>query len=365
MSDNPRITFGMIVLNGEPFTRYNLRSLYPYAHQIIVVEGACQSAKNIATPDGHSRDTTLEVLRRFQAEEDPENKVLVVTAEDEAHPDGFWSEKDEMSQAYAKRATGDYLWQVDSDEFYTESTMQQVIDMITADRSITEIDFTQFTFWGGFDYIADGSFLRHFDVRRVFAWGPGYKYAKHRPPTILTDQGADVHTIKLVTARTTADAGLRMMHYSLLLPQQVTEKCDYYSAVAWIDRKKAVEWAQDIFFGLQKPYRVHNVYEHPSWLERFTGDHPKQIEAMRADIERGILETPLRKTDDIDRLLASIGYRLGRFALRATEPAYNVIHPHAAKWAGRFRLVFCEPSKAWAKIKDRSARTEQHETRKR
>ena len=36
---SPRVTFGIIVLNGEPFTRYCLRSLYPFAHQIIVVEG--------------------------------------------------------------------------------------------------------------------------------------------------------------------------------------------------------------------------------------------------------------------------------------------------------------------------------------
>ena len=35
-----QVTFGTIVLNGEPFTRHNLRALYPFAHQIIVVEGA-------------------------------------------------------------------------------------------------------------------------------------------------------------------------------------------------------------------------------------------------------------------------------------------------------------------------------------
>jgi len=35
----PKITFGIIILNGESFTRYNLRSLYPFAYQIIVVEG--------------------------------------------------------------------------------------------------------------------------------------------------------------------------------------------------------------------------------------------------------------------------------------------------------------------------------------
>jgi hypothetical protein len=39
----PLISFGMIVLNGEPFLRYNLRVLYPFAHQIIVVEGPAAS----------------------------------------------------------------------------------------------------------------------------------------------------------------------------------------------------------------------------------------------------------------------------------------------------------------------------------
>lgn len=32
-----KITFGMIILNEEPFIRYNLRSFYEFAHQIIIV----------------------------------------------------------------------------------------------------------------------------------------------------------------------------------------------------------------------------------------------------------------------------------------------------------------------------------------
>ena len=44
-----KITFGMIVLNGEPFIRYNLQALYPFAYQIIVVEGATIAAANVAT----------------------------------------------------------------------------------------------------------------------------------------------------------------------------------------------------------------------------------------------------------------------------------------------------------------------------
>ena len=72
---SPKISFGIIVLNGEPFVRYNLRSLYPFAHEIIVVEGAAPAAAGIATADGHSRDSTLDTLWRFKAEEDHEQKI--------------------------------------------------------------------------------------------------------------------------------------------------------------------------------------------------------------------------------------------------------------------------------------------------
>ena len=142
MSDSPRITFGIIVLNGEPFIRHTLRGLYPFAHEIIVVEGATPGARNIATGDGHSRDTTLKTLDDFKAHEDSKDKLVIVTRQ------GFWSEKDEMSQAYAARATGEYLWQVDVDEFYQPADMQAVIDLLAADPSITAVSFNTITFLG-------------------------------------------------------------------------------------------------------------------------------------------------------------------------------------------------------------------------
>jgi hypothetical protein len=155
--DYPQITFGMIVLNGEPFIRYNLRTLYPFAHQIIVVEGACSGAKGIATADGHSMDTTQDTLKRFKNEEDHDDKLFIVTAEDEGYPDGFWSEKDEMSQAYAKRATGNYLWQIDVDEFYLERDMEKVVKLLRTGADM--VSFYNLSFWGSPNYIVDGFWL--------------------------------------------------------------------------------------------------------------------------------------------------------------------------------------------------------------
>ena len=108
-ADFPRISFGIIVLNGEPFTKYCLRQLYPHAYEIIVVEGGSRKAIDEA-PEGHSTDGTLEALYEFKAQEDPEDKIQIITRDD------FWTEKDEQSQAYAQVATGDHLWQVDIDE---------------------------------------------------------------------------------------------------------------------------------------------------------------------------------------------------------------------------------------------------------
>lgn len=316
----PKVTFGVIVLNGEPFTRYLLRSLYPFAHQIIVVEGSAPGGVNVATPEGHSSDGTLDVLRRFAAEEDPDAKVTVVTAEDEGHPNGFWpGEKHEQSRAYATRATGDYLWQVDVDEFYLPDDIERVLRMLAADPSISAVTFKQTTFWGGLDYWVDGWYLRRGATyyHRLFKWGPGFTYSTHRPPTVLDASGTDMRSLHWLSGPETARLGLRLYHYSLLLPKQVIEKCDYYSHAAWAKRAGALEWANRAWMRLEQPYRVHNVYDHPSWLERWSGSHPPEVVRMVEDLRTSGGATALRPTGDIERLLASPRYRLGRAWLKA------------------------------------------------
>jgi hypothetical protein len=212
VSEKVKITFGMIVLNGLPFIEYNLRALYPYAHQIIIVEGAAPSAKYVASIDGHSQDDTLAVLRRFQNEEDPEGKIIIVTAEDENYPDGFWPEKDEMSQAYAERATGNYIWQIDTDEFYLEEDMQQIIQLLAGDSEIKTISFSMHTFWGDAPYKVNGFFLEKFMVHRIFAWGDGYSYQTHRPVTIIDNQGRDLRTLKWMSPAAMRARNISMYH---------------------------------------------------------------------------------------------------------------------------------------------------------
>lgn len=311
----PRVTFGIIVLNGEPFTRYCLRALYPFAHEIIVVEGACNKAAAIATPSGHSTDRTLETLHHFKAEEDPENKVQIVVRE------GFWGEKDEQSRAYAERATGDYLWQIDIDEFYQPGDMQAILKMLSNDPRITTLSFKQLTFWGGFDYNVDGWHLRRGAgiYHRLFKWGPGYRYAAHRPPTVTDPSGRDLRSVKWLSGQGLARDNILLYHYSLLFPKQVIEKCRYYDDAPWVSRNRYRVWAEQNYLRLKNPFRVHNLYDQPSWLERFSGCHPPQIEEMRRDIRAGRVEVGLRATDDIEHILQSPKYKLGRLGLKLLD----------------------------------------------
>lgn len=323
----PKVTFGMIVLNGLPFLPYNLRALYPFAHQIIVVEGAAPGAAGIATPDGHSHDGTLEELRRFARDEDPEGKVVVVTAEDDGHPDGFWpGEKDEQSRAYAARATGEYLWQVDVDEFYLPEAMRTMIETLARDPGITAVTFPTHTFWGSPRCVADGWFLRRgaADYHRLFKWGPGYTYAAHRPPTVTDDRGRDTRDVHWMSARETRALGVVMYHYSLLFPEQAIEKVDYYSHWSmyegWFDGGEGSRWLKQSYLSLQRPFRVHNVYRYPSWLERFDGPLPPQVEAMATDLMAGRAPTQIRPMDDVEKLLRSPRYRAGRRLLQLLDP---------------------------------------------
>ena len=325
MSDLPRFTFGIIVLNNEPFTRYLLRQLYPFAHQIIVVEGAAPASSHAADPRGHSTDGTQEALRRFRAEEDPDGKVTVVTAEDEGHPDGFWpGEKEEMSAAYARRATGDWLWQVDGDEFYREADLQEVVRLVREYPDASTMSFRLRTFWGSLEYYADGPFLRGRSVgcecHRLFRWKPGFRYVSHRPATVVDADGVDLRRKSWLDHRFTARRGICLFHYSLLFPRQVMEKAQYYVNRRVPTRERDVEWAEACWLRLSDPFRVHNCQDYPAWLERYSGRHPEQIELMWQDIQAGRLSMPTRDMADVERLMRDPVFRLERALLRCWPP---------------------------------------------
>ncbi|MBI3160557.1 MAG: glycosyltransferase family 2 protein [Chloroflexi bacterium] len=316
----PRITFGIITLNGLPWLGYNLRALYPFAHEIIVVEGAVQAAASLARPDGHSQDGTFEFVQQFRRAEDPERKVTLVSAVEEGYNDGFWPEKDEMSQAYARRATGDWLWQVDGDEFYTAEGMRAVCGVLDAEPDIAAMSFPYREFWGAFDCRVRGWWhdYEHPAFHRLFRWGPGYAYAGHRPPTVLDEHGRDLRTLRWLGPRELKARGIWLYHYSYVLPKQAEQKVGYYSHATWTEQfRDNARWLEEKYHGLKDPLFISELGRWRwQWLERYRDPHPAAIRRLRADLASGRLNEPLRRADDLERLLASPGYALGRWFAR-------------------------------------------------
>lgn len=311
-----KISFGLIALNAQPFLEYNLRALYPFAHQIIVVEGATVAAKGLARLDGHSSDGTFEMLQEFKRTRDPQGKLTLVAATDESHAAGFWPEKDEMSRAYAKRATGDWLWQVDSDEFYLDKDMNAVQAILDADQ-ISGISFPFFEFWGGFSYVANGVlYLNELpEVPRVFRWKAGYTYLSHRPPTVADEKGNLLNEKGWLSGTHMRARGIFMRHYSYVLPKQAKQKVGYYSNVTWTDAFRGNDaWYRESYVDLKRPmFLSERGVPFLQWLERFRGQHPSEILALQRDLKDGKVNEELRSTSDIERLLESKVYDAEKF----------------------------------------------------
>lgn len=308
----PKVSFGILALNAQPLLEYNLRALYPFAHQLIVAEGAARAARSLARPDGHSVDGTLEMLQDFQRKHDPQHKLHIVTAKEAGYPDGFWPEKDEMSRAYAARATGDWLWQVDSDEFYLEEDLAAILELLAQQPDVSGYSFPYIEFFGSFASTITGVWHRHLfpQVRRIFRWGAGYQYASHRPPTVLDAQGRDLSKLNWVSAPAPGGQRVRMFHYSYVFPKQAQQKVGYYSNVTWsaaFQRNK--QWYERQYLGLRNPMHLGELGG-LQWLERFGGQHPRSIQALQQDIEAGKVQEPLRSSQDIERLLSSPVYAL-------------------------------------------------------
>ncbi len=272
-----RFSFVMIVLNGMPFIEYSLKSVYDFAHEIIIVEGAVENCMFAAGPDGSSTDGTVEFIKSFP---DPRKKVRLIQ--------GRWPEKCEMQNEALKYVTGDYVWLIDSDEVYKHGDLAKVREILSDDSSITQVNFIPDNFWKGPDYIVYSSkffeFSNHF--RRLFKFVPGAVFISHRPPTMVwPGRNKTTEQMHLLDGTTTRRMGLVMHHYNYILDGQVKQKNDYYGRMdrnanfRGYDRQS---WYNECFLKWNPQNREEIESRYPVWLgdehsrtEPFTGTHPE------------------------------------------------------------------------------------------
>ena len=278
----PRFSFVMIVLNGMPFIEYSLQSIYEFAHEVIIVEGAVEKCMFAANPDGSSTDGTVEFIKSFP---DFQRKIKLLQ--------GKWPEKCDMQNEALHHVTGDYVWLIDSDEVYKREYLDKIKNILTNDPSITQINFIPDNFWKGLDHIFVSP--RFFELachyRRLFKYIPGAVFTSHRPPTMIwPDSERTTEQMHLLDGQTTREMGIIPFHYSYVLDQQVRQKIELYHRYGWgkdwnID---LLEWYKECFLKWTPENRHAIEKQYPVWTgdqeshtQPFTGTHPEVMENFR------------------------------------------------------------------------------------
>ena len=275
-----KITFGMIVLNGDQVLEETLASVYPYAHQILIAEGPVgywQQQGYTTSVDG-----TNEILENFP---DPDNKIKIVHSQ--------YLEKDDQCNAYMEFLDDetDYIWNLDCDEVFKPEDIEKVINLLETER-YTSVGFKSVTFYGGFDKCLGGfeegaEFMR---IRKVY---PGSYWATHRPPTIAHKVDNPWPEKHLNFDELAEKHGVRMYHYSYVFPDQVFNKLKYYKE--YLSGNNCIDnYFQEVYLPwvlgneeqkneIEDRYRgVHEFkpsYRGVCRTKDFEGEHPEIIKA--------------------------------------------------------------------------------------
>lgn len=164
--------------NEEEFAFAVLSSIYNEVDRILVIEGAVQNRPN-ATEDGHSTDRTVEILRDFKANHDPDNKLVIISIKKP------WKNLEEMKQTFLDMSVpGDWILINDADEFYRPEDIRRLRKAIDLNPHACEFVPNFLHFYGDFKHIAVPGPEWQPQHQRIFKYVRGMKYNSH---PVVTD----------------------------------------------------------------------------------------------------------------------------------------------------------------------------------
>jgi len=165
----------LAVHNEEEWIEANLRNNYDEYDKIRIVEGAVEGRPG-STPEGHSTDDTLSIIRGFP---DPDGKLELYIGE------RHFKSLEEQKQTFLDHAKeGEWLFIVDCDEFYHEGEITRVRKAIETQLGASEIIPTFLHFYR--------------DIRHVKAPHPEWQPQHQR--IIRYQSGMRYHTHPVATA---------------------------------------------------------------------------------------------------------------------------------------------------------------------
>jgi hypothetical protein len=127
--------------------------------------------------------------------------------------------------------TGDYIWQIDSDEFYLKKDVELIRAMLDIARP-DAVHFFANHFWGDFTHCLDetnGSrWGNDIPWMRIFRHVPGASWITHEPPDYMHPSGFRCNHGKVVVREETLRLGIKMFHYSYVKKSQIDFKARFF-----------------------------------------------------------------------------------------------------------------------------------------
>lgn len=272
-----KLTFGIIVLNGDFLLKQVLESIYDSAHSICIAEGSVKYWQQNGVTN--STDDSIKIIKEFP---DKENKIRLVQ--------GSWNEKTEQCQAWFNLVPDDtdYVWCVDSDEVHTSENITKVIEYLE-DKKPTSLGFQSDSFYGGFDSII-GGFEREHSFKRVLQYKKHCTYLTHRQPTLALN-GQPIKGNDILGSQLFKDIGVSMWHGSYISPKQVFEKIKYYENSVISKGNCIPNYFKDVYLNwvlnakkrMEIELKWNGVQEFmphargSCFTEKYTGEHPEII----------------------------------------------------------------------------------------
>jgi glycosyltransferase involved in cell wall biosynthesis len=197
-----KYSFGLTLQDEDDFIENVLRSVYDVAYEIIIVEGAVGEA----VFDRESRDKTIE---RIEAFPDPDSKITFIR--------GRWKDKIEQLNECMRAASGDYVWQLSSNEIYKVKDLNAIDELLSANKD--RIDLVSL------------SRINSDPSHKIFKREDGCYFSSDLPPTVVYPDSDKVrgHLSAEVMAR---DFGVFIYHYSDVVHKLAEEKIEYGIALA-------------------------------------------------------------------------------------------------------------------------------------
>jgi glycosyltransferase involved in cell wall biosynthesis len=268
----PKISFMMLLFNGlttlpEGMLKAAFDQVKDVAHEIYVVEGATELAR-FQSDTGRSTDGTVDFIHDLMRND---KRIKLIQHK------GHWKDKNHMVRATNTLFTGDYVWQLDSDEIYHENDIPRIVDMLET-RKPFEVDFFSYVFWGGYtDCVTERSgrtWTNEKPKRRIFLNKPGHSFwMSHNPPWYCYDEVIECADQESnISREEMLSLGIKIHHYSYVTRQQAAFKTQYYGKSfdylkAW-DRWQIDKTTKLVMGSTTEPFALSN---HPKIIKGLIG----------------------------------------------------------------------------------------------